>query len=1664
MSKGDPLPSPKPASQSLPVHRIGDLVWCQEAKNHKLWWPAMVTYDPHAGIFFRTTKCSQYHVQYFGITAIRGWVSVKSCVPLKTGQEKPFIRKGLSKKIKGEYEVAMQEVVEAAKLDYKQRKLKFIFSFRPSRKGEKQSKQESKEIGSSVELKVKTENTEGEPTSKVAVENKTQVKLSGSVPESRSDVDSLPDTEEDSNLPQRSSDRVKKRKLSVSKANCKSKVDTTSSQQVVVDTTDATVTRDDDSACITPGPSNGQWDGAGNIAAEVCSPSLHSMHSSKSSSSRRRRSESNPMECGQCLEYVTGSEGVELKCTNKPEIFVDPSIETSVQPILMYVQKQYGNSKTPAPFKASVQPNLNLKPHTKGMSTINLSTNVLSSSATKQSHTLASRVKGSERGGKAGSVSSRRSSSPSSPMLSAVHGSSNGNISSESGYETGKNLQPVVLLASRKRRRRINSSSCSVSSLAVSPLVSTQTKVEEEASVSRKRKHGKSSSLSSLQANNGVEAVGGEEDCTASMEAAASPTKRVRRSSAKHSQQPNNSSSMLQGAERLRKNTTTPKNGAFDLTSSSDTISSSAPNDNNSDGASAVSATISMATPPSSSSEEEPSVDFEFDNTVPESGVQSLSSVPKEKKKIKQATDSKSDSKVSVCCICDCEGTDLLTCKGHCMNSFHLDCLGIMEEPGFKFLCDECVISSGTCFICRKGHGEVKKCSKPKCPKLYHAECMQGNSLFQCGKSSSFTCPLHMCAKCTSIGVSTINHSNLLQCVECPLALHKPDCLVAGCEVIDQGRMLCYQHVKISRNANLYSHINLNTCLECGGLGSLFCCDVCSAAYHSECLDEAARPASDTNQWKCPNCAVHDLPAYGSLVITKFGVWRWWPSEVVLPEDIPDNILSKKPGDCMFVVRFCGSRDFCWTYHGRVLPYTDEAGLGYKGHKKPKASDNYKKACEEAKEINSNRRKVLEEKEAARQNCKVYTKIKTNRYLVPRPHLDHESLDFLACQCTPESPCREDSTCVNRAIHIECNPKNCPVGDLCLNQRMQKCQNAKTELVFTGDRGWGLKAGTDLSVGDFVIEYVGEVLDEAMCQERLKKAHAQSTNNFYMLTLDAGLVIDAGSKSNHARFINHSCGPNCETQKWRVRGEPRIGIFARKNIPAGAELTFDYHLDSLGNEKKKCFCGSKNCSGFLGLRSLKVVADEAGKLKAKKKKKAAKVRPLVVKKEEAEDEEDCHDDECFVCKDGGELLLCDRKTCRRAYHLQCINRKVFPPKSQKWECPSHFCTKCQKPAVSFCSSCPVSFCSKHLKSSLSSLRSEEDVLLCQSCLDHKEGMRGDVTKPPSSAATSHAEPGEAESLEHDLTKSESPTVPPTEDVASQEKVPASKSNKRRTKKDVCSPVGSVEAEVLSPRAEEKSLSGSSPRLLGLLEKSPRPLAADGVQLLDPGSSSAVQQQKSCMSPQAAAAHLKYPPAESPMYHHSSRDPAALVPQMPANLHLLHNMAEPHGIPEARAQEPHRAPSSAFRTLNRAPLFQPQSPTFGQSYAVPESHSAKLPEGYVDYASAAAAAGFQQSQQPPPVYNSFIPPVWLMPRNGFVNSIDPGTGGFGYPAYPSALINPANPLGFPYFGEPIPNFGMHQQQPLSSASVVPPSSSSSPSFPAVLPPTHPQNGLLAWKYC
>lgn len=86
------------------------------------------------------------------------------------------------------------------------------------------------------------------------------------------------------------------------------------------------------------------------------------------------------------------------------------------------------------------------------------------------------------------------------------------------------------------------------------------------------------------------------------------------------------------------------------------------------------------------------------------------------------------------------------------------------------------------------------------------------------------------------------------------------------------------------------------------------------------------------------------------------------------------------------------------------------------------------------------------------------------------------------------------------------------------------------------DSGWGLRLEQDVQAGDFVIEYVGEVIDTATCRKRLLEQEKAGTPSFYILSLTADTYLDARHKANLARFMNHSCDPNCMTQVRWARG------------------------------------------------------------------------------------------------------------------------------------------------------------------------------------------------------------------------------------------------------------------------------------------------------------------------------------------------------------------------------------------------------------------------------------------------------------------------------------------------------------------------------------------------
>lgn len=127
---------------------------------------------------------------------------------------------------------------------------------------------------------------------------------------------------------------------------------------------------------------------------------------------------------------------------------------------------------------------------------------------------------------------------------------------------------------------------------------------------------------------------------------------------------------------------------------------------------------------------------------------------------------------------------------------------------------------------------------------------------------------------------------------------------------------------------------------------------------------------------------------------------------------------------------------------------------------------------------------------------------------------------------------------------------------------------------------WGLVALEPIEAEDFVIEYVGELIRPRISDIRERHYEKMGIGSSYLFRLDDGYVVDATKRGGVARFINHSCEPNCYTKVISVEGQKRIFIYAKRHIAVGEEITYNYKFP-LEEKKIPCNCGSKKCRGSL---------------------------------------------------------------------------------------------------------------------------------------------------------------------------------------------------------------------------------------------------------------------------------------------------------------------------------------------------------------------------------------------------------------------------------------------------------------------------------------------------
>ena len=149
---------------------------------------------------------------------------------------------------------------------------------------------------------------------------------------------------------------------------------------------------------------------------------------------------------------------------------------------------------------------------------------------------------------------------------------------------------------------------------------------------------------------------------------------------------------------------------------------------------------------------------------------------------------------------------------------------------------------------------------------------------------------------------------------------------------------------------------------------------------------------------------------------------------------------------------------------------------------------------------------------------------------------------------------------------------------------------------------WGLYAMENIAANDMIIEYVGEKVRQQVADMRERQYLKSGIGSSYLFRIDENTVIDATKRGGIARFINHSCDPNCTAKIIKVEGSKRIVIYALRDIGQSKsfsyvspgevqqltispdeELTYDYKFEREwgSDDRIPCLCGTTKCKGFL---------------------------------------------------------------------------------------------------------------------------------------------------------------------------------------------------------------------------------------------------------------------------------------------------------------------------------------------------------------------------------------------------------------------------------------------------------------------------------------------------
>uniref|UniRef100_A0A3Q1IN15 [histone H3]-lysine(4) N-methyltransferase n=1 Tax=Anabas testudineus TaxID=64144 RepID=A0A3Q1IN15_ANATE len=188
---------------------------------------------------------------------------------------------------------------------------------------------------------------------------------------------------------------------------------------------------------------------------------------------------------------------------------------------------------------------------------------------------------------------------------------------------------------------------------------------------------------------------------------------------------------------------------------------------------------------------------------------------------------------------------------------------------------------------------------------------------------------------------------------------------------------------------------------------------------------------------------------------------------------------------------------------------------------------------------------------------------------------------------TEPKPCQAKRTYLLTSIAPRCQGSSVAGAHQGRHSKSSQYRRMKAEwktnvyLARSRIQGLGLYAARDIEKCTMVIEYIGTIIRSEVAN-RKERLYESQNRGVYMFRIDNDYVIDATITGGPARYINHSCAPNCITEVVTVEKENKIIISSCRRIQRGEELSYDYKFDLEDDQHKiPCHCGAVNCRKWM---------------------------------------------------------------------------------------------------------------------------------------------------------------------------------------------------------------------------------------------------------------------------------------------------------------------------------------------------------------------------------------------------------------------------------------------------------------------------------------------------